>query len=733
MKHVTPFSSPSWSAWVAVALGLSLAGCTSPKVLGDECLFNADCADPLICSARRCRAQCASDRDCPRGELCANAGQAGKKVCFRPESALLCAFPSDCSPTSTCSAGLCHAVCASDGECVQPPASNTCDTARMLCREPDRVTARLSVGDGGDVDGGDALVDAAVADGAAVDAGVTPDAVTLDAGVVDVGVLDAVDVVTADAVGADVAALDVSDATSGDVVDVTAMDAVDVAVADVASADVRDVVDVVDVGDVATLLDGGMVCLGAPDLRTDLDNCGRCGNRCPRPSAGTGTVACVAGVCRATCAAGYSDCNGLCTDLRSDRGHCGVCGNVCEVACNAGVCLNPVEIVANWGGGALVRLTDNTWRGFGQGSWASETDATPAVFPWAGYREVPSPIAVDLTGQDLIFASPGRLYRVTSSGTLQGLGSNGGALGDGTTTSRTRWVDIPGLTGVRDATGSPNGIYSIGCAAYGTDGRVACWGSALAYAQGNPRGADRTQPDPAFPVLRFDDQPLVGVTQVRRGTSFSLALRDNGEVWSWGVNGDGRLGLGYTAPTDYAAQARRIPTLPPCTAIAAGLEFGCALDNTGALWCWGRNDVGQVGDGTSTNRNVPTRVVTADPTMPSRDIPLTDVIAVATTYAGACAITSTRALYCWGNNLVGQAGVDVAGNVPRATRVPAPPGVATLRVQSVSLSDNYGCLLTVAETVGTVVPPRVYCWGYEGTLGYPASGRTRAPTRPVFW
>lgn len=757
MNRTAPSSCPSSLAWAAVALGLSVAGCTSPRELNEECVFNADCVEPLVCSARRCRAQCGSDRDCPRGEICAGSGQPGKKVCVAPQSARLCAYSSECASTSSCVNGICYSTCGADTDCPRPPPTNTCDVARRVCREPDLVTEGTPSEDGGaptdaSGDAGEAGVDVPGVDGSqvtdapAADVVVTdgpgPDAPTMDAPQTDV---TAVDVSTTDVSTMDVSTMDAPatdgpsvDAQPGDGPDASTLDVADAAAGDAAgdasrdAADVRDVL-AVDVGDAAVLVDGGMVCVGTPDLQSDLDNCGRCGNRCPRPTAGTGTVACVAGVCRATCVTGYSDCNGLCTDHRVDRNHCGSCGNVCEVACNAGVCVNPVELVVGWSGATLVRLTDNTWRGFGYGNWSSEASATPPVFPWGGHREVPSPVPLELTGQNLHFAHPNRLYQITAGGTLQGLGSNGGALGDGMDASRTRWVDVPGITNVRDVTGCLNGIYSIGCAAYGTDGRVACWGSDGAYAYGNPGGTYRTRPDTMYPVLRADDQPLTGVTRLTRGTSFTLALRDNGEVWTWGYNGDGRLGLGYSAPTDYAAQARRIPTLPPCTAVAAGLEFGCALDNTGALWCWGRNDVGQVGDGTGMTRNVPTRVMTPDPSMPTRDIPLADVVAVATATSSACAITSSRALYCWGYNIVGQVGVDLSGNVLRATRVPAPAGVATLRVQSVALSDGFGCLMTVAESGATVIPPRIYCWGYEGNLGYPGSGRTRAPTRPVFW
>jgi len=70
------------------------------------------------------------------------------------------------------------------------------------------------------------------------------------------------------------------------------------------------------------------------DYLTDSANCGSCGNDC-----GEG-FHCEEGICRITCAEGFSDCDGVCVDLKSDRNNCGACGNTCNdhSACISFVC-----------------------------------------------------------------------------------------------------------------------------------------------------------------------------------------------------------------------------------------------------------------------------------------------------------------------------------------------------------------------------------------------------------
>jgi hypothetical protein len=82
---------------------------------------------------------------------------------------------------------------------------------------------------------------------------------------------------------------------------------------------------------------GTMCCSGCTDTRTDLANCGACGNAC-----GVGQ-SCTAGVCTGAICKGTL-CGGACTDTGSDLANCGACGNACGAgqSCTAGVCAGPI-------------------------------------------------------------------------------------------------------------------------------------------------------------------------------------------------------------------------------------------------------------------------------------------------------------------------------------------------------------------------------------------------------
>ena len=103
-------------------------------------------------------------------------------------------------------------------------------------------------------------------------------------------------------------------------------------------------------------------------------------------------------------------------------------------------------------------------------------------------------------------------------------------------------------------------------------------------------------------------------------------------------------------------------------AVAAGGEFGCALLDDGRVRCWGANDRGQLGDGSTTFRPVPADV-TGLPSAPAR------VVAVATGWAHACAVVVPGGqVWCWGDNTTGELGSGVAG--PFSTTPVQVPGVA---------------------------------------------------------
>ena len=88
----------------------------------------------------------------------------------------------------------------------------------------------------------------------------------------------------------------------------------------------------------------------------------------------------------------------------------------------------------------------------------------------------------------------------------------------------------------------------------------------------------------------------------------TVALKNDGTVWAWGRNNYGQLGDGTTTDSDTPVQAGGSSPLSGIIAIAAGESHTLALKNDGTVWAWGRNYYGQLGDGTTTDSDTPVQV-----------------------------------------------------------------------------------------------------------------------------
>ena len=158
------------------------------------------------------------------------------------------------------------------------------------------------------------------------------------------------------------------------------------------------------------------------------------------------------------------------------------------------------------------------------------------------------------------------------------------------------------------------------------DGTVWSWGYNVNGQLGNNSTADSLTP---VQVLGGESgtQYLTNVVQIAAGGGydggnryFALALRANGTVFAWGNNTYGQLGNGVTGnPSDANSDNFLTPVqvlggvtgdtyLENITQIAAGPQFAMALDKSGNVYTWGRNNVGQLGNNSTENSNTPVRV-----------------------------------------------------------------------------------------------------------------------------
>jgi alpha-tubulin suppressor-like RCC1 family protein len=240
--------------------------------------------------------------------------------------------------------------------------------------------------------------------------------------------------------------------------------------------------------------------------------------------------------------------------------------------------------------------------------------------------------------------------RPAHAGTVWAWGYNQfGQLGNNTTANYAFPVQVKGPGGI----GVLSGITAIAAGArhslaVDSTGAAWAWGTNIAGQLGDGTFTDRHVPVKVI--------GLAGVIAVAGGFNHSLALKGDGSVWSWGNNSAGQLGNGTITPSLRPVQVKGPDSkgvLTGITAIAAGVEFSLALRGAdGAVFAWGYNFEGQLGNGTSgSNSNLPVRVWS-----PIGTCCLTAVKAIAAGGYHCLARMSDGSVLAWGNDDRGQLG-----------------------------------------------------------------------------
>jgi alpha-tubulin suppressor-like RCC1 family protein len=140
----------------------------------------------------------------------------------------------------------------------------------------------------------------------------------------------------------------------------------------------------------------------------------------------------------------------------------------------------------------------------------------------------------------------------------------------------------------------------------------------------------------------------------------SIAVKSDGTVWTWGSNYYGQLGNG-TSGSGSNPTPQRVLVVPHVFEAKGGGSFCLALADDGTLWSWGYNYNGQLGDGTTTQRNLPVQVSG-----------LTGITAIAAGYAGSLARKSDGTAWTWGWNGASESNVPVqVASLSGATHVAA--------------------------------------------------------------
>jgi alpha-tubulin suppressor-like RCC1 family protein len=230
-------------------------------------------------------------------------------------------------------------------------------------------------------------------------------------------------------------------------------------------------------------------------------------------------------------------------------------------------------------------------------------------------------------------------------------------------------------------------------------GRVMCWGnnehSQLGY--GGPRNSN-------FPI------EVVGVEDVKTivtGKAYSCALTRAGGVKCWGSNEHGELGNGDHSDSGNPVDVVGLST--GVTTIEAGDNHACAVTSDHIVYCWGSNAFGQLGDGTTTDNNIPVEVQGISGW----------VLNVAAGWGHTCVQDYDHNVKCWGNNEYGQVGSESNGD-----DFLFPVSVTGLRysVNEISTDGMQSCVLTISKDI--------LCWG-DNRMGQLGDGTMEIRNNPV--
>lgn len=232
------------------------------------------------------------------------------------------------------------------------------------------------------------------------------------------------------------------------------------------------------------------------------------------------------------------------------------------------------------------------------GNGSTSTSATPV--------EVALPAGVVATA--IAGGGDGEGYALDQNGHVWAWGVGGnGELGNGSTSNSSTPVEVAFPAGVTiEAISGGAGGYALD-----QNGHVWAWGYG-AYGNLGDGGASNS----SVPV-EVALPSGVTATAIAGGGAGGYALDQSGNVWAWGANDSGQLGNSSTSgsytgpwgtPCDLTPVQVAMPSGVTATAIAGAAWSGYMLDSDGQVWAWGRNNQGQLGNGSTTNSDVPVKV-----------------------------------------------------------------------------------------------------------------------------
>ncbi len=246
----------------------------------------------------------------------------------------------------------------------------------------------------------------------------------------------------------------------------------------------------------------------------------------------------------------------------------------------------------------------------------------------------------------------------------------------------------------------------------------------VSFTAGASAGAAGRGSAPA-PVV---ETALSGVAHVTTGENHSCALMASGQVRCWGRNADGQLGDGTRTSRSRPVTVLNAAGSGPLTGVAqviAGANHTCARLTNGKASCWGDNADGQLGDGTTTDRLRPTKVVGSSGTGALRTITL-----LTADGSHSCALLASTEARCWGDDTYGALGDGLGSTGERV--ISAVPVAVVATTDPGSLTGITHLVTGGGHSCAVLANGQARCWGINGfgELGDGVIGMDGAP-RPV--
>jgi alpha-tubulin suppressor-like RCC1 family protein/alpha-beta hydrolase superfamily lysophospholipase len=278
-----------------------------------------------------------------------------------------------------------------------------------------------------------------------------------------------------------------------------------------------------------------------------------------------------------------------------------------------------------------------------------------------------------------------------------GLGTSG-QLGNGSTANATSPVTVSGISSATSI-----GLGSRHSCAALSDGTLRCWGRNTNGELGN---ASTTSSSVPVTVSGVSDAVSVagGGDNDATGSGHTCAVSSGGGVKCWGKNTYGQLGDASTTQRTTPVAVSGLGS--GVAAVDLGMYASCALLGDGTAKCWGRNNNGQLGDGTNTQRTSPVSVSN-----------LTNATSIRGATGGnhACAVLGNKNVVCWGLNASGQLG---NGSTTSSTTPVASMGIS--RAATIGAGSDHTCARLDDSTL--------VCWGSDSSNQLSAGHQEIIPT-----